>query len=173
MPTGDRNDPYTAFNFLVDLGIGLKGGFTEASGLSVQIEVESIKEGGVNDFEHKLFKGIKYSDITLKRGLIDWELWNWCEDVINGKIERKNGVIYLQDRSGNNIKGWSFYDAIPIKWEGPTFNASSNNIASETLVLAHRGISKVTEESTTDLPSEISTDVCQRSVSPEVPRGFV
>lgn len=141
--TGIRSDPYSAFNFLVEIEGIIAGGFTDVSGLTIQTAVEKIREGGVNDFEHKLPKGTTYTDLTLKHGLTDLDLlWNWYEDVINGKINRKSGTIYLLDRSGLPAMWWDFYEAYPIKWEGPTFNASSNTVATETLVLTHHGLAK-------------------------------
>lgn len=140
--TGNRLDPYSVYNFELEMEGIIRGGFTEVSGLSIQTDVESRKEGGVNDFEYKLPKSTKYSDITLKRGLIDWELWDWYQNVIKGIIKRISGTIYLRDHSRNRIIGWHFYEAYPIKWEGSSFNASSNTVASETFVLTHHGLQK-------------------------------
>jgi phage tail-like protein len=137
---GKRSDPYGAFNFLVEIEGIIEGGFTEVSGLSIQTEYDTVKEGGNNSFEHKLPKGTKYTDITLKRGITDWELYDWYQDVINGKIERKSGSIYLIDSSGERVMEWDFLEAFPVKWDGPAFNAGSNAIATETLVLAHHGL---------------------------------
>jgi len=141
--TGARLDPYGAFNFLVEIEGIIAGGFTEVSGLTIQTEVETVREGGVNDFEYKLPKGTTYTDLTLKHGLTDLDLlWNWYEDVVNGKIKRRNGTIYLLDSSGLPAMWWDFFEAYPIKWIGPTFNASSNSVASEALVLTHHGLTK-------------------------------
>ncbi len=137
---GKRSDPYGAFNFLVEIEGIIEGGFTEVSGLSIQTEYDTVKEGGNNNFEHKLPKGTKYTDITLKRGLTDWKLYDWYQDVINGKIERKSGSIYLIDSEGNRVMEWDFLEAFPVKWDGPALNAGSNAIATEALVLAHHGL---------------------------------
>ena len=137
---GKRSDPYGAFNFLVEIEGIIEGGFTEVSGLSIQTEYESVKEGGNNSFEYKLPKGTKYTDITLKRGITDWKLYDWYMDVVGGKIERKSGSIYLIDSEGNRVMEWDFLEAFPVKWDGPAFNAGSNAIATETLVLAHHGL---------------------------------
>jgi phage tail-like protein len=140
---GVRMDPYRAFRFHVEIDGLLAGGFTEISGLSLQTEVETVREGGLNEFEHKLPKGTKQTDITLKHGLIDIDLiWDWYRDVVNGTIERKSGSIYLLDETGVPAVCWDFYDAFPIKWDGPTLNAASNTVATETLVIAHHGIDK-------------------------------
>lgn len=140
MVVGKREDPYSAFRFLVEIEGIIAGGFTDVSGLSIQTEVDSIREGGVNDFEYKLPRGTKYTDITLKRGLADWELYNWYKDVIHGKISRKSGAIYLLDHQGNQVMDWYFFEAYPVKWDVSSFNATSNTVASETLVLTHHGV---------------------------------
>ncbi len=137
--TGKRNDPYGAFNFIVTIE-GIEGGFSEVSGLTVDTEVYTIKEGGMNFFEHKLFKSTKYSDITLKRGITDDNLYKWYLEVIYGNIIRKDGSIVLRDNKRRELMTWDFFNAFPIKWEGPAFNASDNKIATERLVLTHEGL---------------------------------
>lgn len=135
-PTGKRSDPYSAYRFKVEIEGIIAAGFTEVSGLTIETEVETIKEGGVNNFQYKLPKFTKYSNITLKRGLMDWELWDWYQTVISGKFKRKSGTIYLFDHSGNEIQGHcQFFETYPIKWEGPTFNAKNSTVISETLIL--------------------------------------
>ena len=128
----------------MEIGSIIKGGFTEVTGLSMQIEVDSIKVGGVNDHEHKLLKGTKYSDITLKRGLIDYDLWTWFQKTACGDeaIKRENGSISLCDHLGNVVFTWSFFEALPIKWDGPALNAASSTVATESLVPTHHGLLK-------------------------------
>ena len=140
---GVRLDPYSAYNFLVEIDGIIAGGFTEVSGMSIQTEVERKMFGGENDREYTFIKSTKYTDITLKHGLTDLDLlWSWYDNVIKGKVERKNGSIYLLDHAGLPAMWWDFYEAYPIKWEGPSFNASSSTVATETLVLTHGGLSK-------------------------------
>lgn len=140
MAVGNRKDPFSAFRFRIEVEGIIAGGFTDVSGLSIQTEVDSIREGGVNDFEYKLPRGTKYTDITLKRGLIDLELYNWYKDVINGIINRKSGAIYLLDHQGNQVMDWYFFEAYPVKWDVSSFNSTSNTVASETIVLTHHGV---------------------------------
>lgn len=140
---GIRMDPYSAYNFLVEIEGILAGGFTDVSGLTIDTEVEHKRFGGENDKQYTFIKGTKYTDLTLKHGLTDLDiLWSWYDEVIKGKINRKNGSIYLIDDSGIPAMWWDFYEACPIKWDGPTFNASSNNVATESLVLTHHGLTK-------------------------------
>ncbi len=135
-----NEDPYGAFNFKVEIDGITMGGFSEVSGLRIETEVYTFKEGGLNFFEHKLPKSTKFSDITFKRGITDQKLYKWYLKVINGRIERKNGSIILYDKGRGKEIIWHFFAAYPIKWEGSTFSASGNSIATETVVLTHQGI---------------------------------
>jgi phage tail-like protein len=143
MPVGERKDPYMSFRFLVEIQGLIVGGFSEISGLQAETEFEEVREGGVNDYVHKLPKITKYPNITLKRGLTDSEvLWNWHQDVVNGKIDRKSGFIILLDSEGNEKWRWHFVNAYPMKWTGPDLRADSNTVAVESIELAHNGIKK-------------------------------
>jgi phage tail-like protein len=140
---GARLDPHTAFNFLVEIEGIIAGGFTSVSGLEISTDVERFREGGVNDREHILPKWTTQSDLVLKKGQTDLDLlWNWYADVVAGNISRKNGSIYLLDAQGLPAMWWDFVEAYPIKWSGPTLNASENTVAFETLTLVHHGLIK-------------------------------
>ena len=49
-----RKHPYHAFRFRVEFDSVQHGGFSRVKGLSRETKVETRREGGVNDFEHKL-----------------------------------------------------------------------------------------------------------------------
>ena len=143
MAIGERNDPYLSFRFLVEIQGLIVGGFSEVSGLQVATEIEEKREGGVNDYVHKLPKLTKYQNITLKRGITDSDtLWEWHQDVVNGNIERKTIFVVLMDREGDEQWRWQFIDAYPVKWTGPDLTAGSSAVAIETIELAHNGIKK-------------------------------
>ena len=139
-----KDDPYAGYRFIVEIHGMTAGGFTDVSGLGVETEIETRREGGVNDYEYKLPARSKYTDIILRRGAADADLlWNWHQDVVRGKFERKNGSIYLLNESGENALWWDFFEAYPVKWEGPSLNALSSAVAVETLTLTHQGLSRV------------------------------
>ncbi len=137
-------DPYIAYNFVVEVE-GLQiGGFTEVTGLSSEIELESYQEGGVNNYIHKFPKQTTYPNLVLSRGLTNDEaLWQWYQEASQGRIKLKNGTITLRDSPGKEVMWWNFKQAYPVKWEGPQFNASSDNIAIERIELVHQGIVKL------------------------------
>lgn len=139
--TGQRFDPYLAYNFIVEIDSIMVAGFSEVSGLSVETQFERKNFGGENDRDYLFFTYTKHSDITLKHGIGDRDyLWRWYQDVIYGRIKRFNGSICLLDQNGNKKVWWDIIEACPIKWEGPSLNASSSSIAFESIVLNHNGI---------------------------------
>jgi len=144
MPTGERKkDPLLSFRFLVEIQGMVVAGFSEASGLTAETEVDEQPEGGVNEFLHKFPKRTKYPNLTLKHGLTDSEtLWKWHRKVILGKVERTTIHLVLLDGEGNEKWRWSFQEAYPVKWTGPDFKADGSAVALETLEIAHHGFDK-------------------------------
>jgi phage tail-like protein len=142
--TGKRIDPYRVFNFLVELDGITQASFTECSGLGATTEVIEMREGGDNTTVRKLPGKTTYTDITLKWGLTDsTELWAWRQQIIDGTIVRKSGSVVVYDLTNHiEVARWNFVNAWPTKWEGPAFNAKGNDIAIDTLVLAHEGITR-------------------------------
>jgi phage tail-like protein len=139
---GSRRDPFTVFNFLVEIEGLVAGGFSEVSGLQVETVVHEYQEGGQNGYVHKLAGPTRYpSNLILKRGLTDAEtLWSWHQEVVAGTVLRKNGTIYLLDAKGTPARWWHFKEAYPVKWQGPDLRADSNTVAVETIELVHRGL---------------------------------
>lgn len=138
---GQRKDPYLAYNFVVEIDGVIVAGFNDVSGLSIETQVERKNFGGENHKEHTFFVQTKYSDITLKHGITgDSYMWDWYEKVINGRIQRRSGSIYLLNDFGEPKVWWDFLDACPIKWEGPVFSATNNAVAIESIVLTHNGL---------------------------------
>ena len=140
---GARLDPYGAYNFLVEIEGIIAGGFNTVSGLDITTEVDTIREGGVNDFVHKLPKWTTKSYLILNNGKkYIFFLWNWYADVMAVKFKRKNGSIYLLDNQGLPAMWWDFIEAYPIKWSGPSLDSSTSLVAFESLTLTHHGLTK-------------------------------
>jgi phage tail-like protein len=136
-------EPFVTFNFAVEIEGLLVGGFTELSGLESEIQVEDFREGGVNGYVHKLPGQTSYTNLQLKHGLTAIStLWNWYYNTSRGVIQRKNGTIMLLDPQQIPVMWWNFRNALPVRWTGPTFNATSDEVGFETLELAHEGLTK-------------------------------
>ncbi len=141
MATGDRVDPYAQFNFLVEIDNVTRAGFTEAGGLTTEQDVIEYREGNEVTRARKLPGLTKYSNITLKRGLVgDAELWTWRKTTLDGQTERRAGSIILMDEGRQEVMRWNFTDGWVCKWEGPTLNSTANEIAVETLEICHEGL---------------------------------
>ena len=125
----------TAINFVV------AGGFTECSGLDGTLQVEDYLEGGENRFVHKFPTRMTYSNIILRRGItLSEDLWNWHFDYVNGRGKRRDGLIILQNELHIPVKTWVFKRGLPLKWSGPTLNASQSAVAIESMEIVHEGL---------------------------------
>ena len=110
-------------------------------------QMDQSPHGDHRTFKHrrprKLPGMTKYSNIVLKRGVTDdTELYDWHRRAVDGDVQRRNGWIVLLDRQGNERVRWNFVSAWPAKWDGPDFNAEGNDVAIETLELAHEGVTR-------------------------------
>ena len=137
-----RTDPYSQFNFLIEIDGVVKGGFSECSGLTSDTNVIDYREGNEKQLTTRRLPGLmKYTNIVLKRGYTaDTSLWNWRQDVINGQISRTTGSIILLDDARNTALTWNFREGWPCKLEGPALNGKTSEVAIETLEICHEGI---------------------------------
>jgi phage tail-like protein len=143
MPVGDRRDPYRSHSFLVEIDGITRAGFRECSGLDSSQDPIEYREGNEGPTSRKLPGMVKYSNISLKWGISDDpELWDWRAKAAGGEVERKNGSIVLLDDKGAEVVRWNFREGWPTKWTGPSFNATGNEVAIETLEIAHEGVAK-------------------------------
>jgi phage tail-like protein len=116
------------------------GYFTEVSGLSSEVEVMTYNEGGKNDGVHKLPTRMKHPNLVLKRGVTTVkDLQEWAQDSFAGP-QRKEITLTMYNEQLEKIRIWSFKNAYPVKWTGPTFNAGQNAMATEVIEIAHDGI---------------------------------
>jgi phage tail-like protein len=146
---GDRNDPLPAFNFVVQLieSGGTRrtvAGFSECAGLEATLEILEYQEGGVNDRVHKFPSRVTFGNLTLRRGLsIDSTLREWHYDVLRGIPDRRDGLIIVTNEQREPVLAWKFERGLPVTWTGPTLDASANEVAIETLEIAHERLEPV------------------------------
>jgi phage tail-like protein len=143
--TAARVDPALAFRFEIALDDLPAGGFSECTGLQVETEVQEYTEGGLNTNTHRFPTRSKHGSITLKRGIVDRALWDWYDELVQGRVRRRNGTIAVKDPSGGDVVvEWQFRDAFPCKWVGPDLNAAQSSVAVETFELCHQGLERRT-----------------------------
>jgi phage tail-like protein len=135
MPTGQRVDPYRAFNFELQIDNTSVAAFSEASGLTFDTDPVEYREGTDLPLHVRKLTGLrKFANIALKRGFTDnKELWDWYKEVLNGAVTRRNGAILLKDEDRNEVLRWNFEEGWICKWEGPSMNATSNDVAIESI----------------------------------------
>lgn len=136
-----NEDPYGSFNFIVEIDGVETAGFSEVSGLSTETGIIEYRNGDEDITVRKMPGLKKFTNITLKRGFTQSrELWEWRRLVMDGQIERRDGSIIVLDDARNRVLRFDFLRGWPSKWEGPTLNAKSNEVAIETLEIAHEGL---------------------------------
>ena len=140
----ERKDPYNGFNFAVEIDGLTRAGFKTCGGLDSSTTATKYREGTDPTLGHRQIPGLRsHASITLARGITDdRELWDWREKVARGKGKeaRKSISIILRDDEGNEKVRWNISNAWPTKWSGPSFDATSDATAIETLEIAHEGV---------------------------------
>lgn len=141
----ERDRPYSQFNFLVDItdvndAESDSGGFSEASGLSVEIGSVDYRNGNESfNYPRKIMGLSKTPDVTLKRGVIgNLALYEWIKRVQEGEPDQLKTVtvtLLAEDRSTEAQK-WVLSNARPLKYTGPTLTGTGGEVAVEELVLA-------------------------------------
>lgn len=149
MPTF-RDNPYGAFNFMVSLG-GTQGdgaegtiigGFSDASGLGMDVNYSEYRNGNEKfNTARKVPNTHKLDDVTLKRGLVGTDLFEWIKTVRDGTADPRSVTVTLLDEARNAVASWRLRNAQPKKWTGPTLAAKGGGeVAMEELQLVHEGI---------------------------------
>lgn len=136
--------PIAKYRYTVNIdGIGVAG-FSEVTGYDASIEPTDYREGNMKAPTPIKVAGIrKYSNITLKWGVTgSMAMYNWISGSFEGPVERKTVAISLMNDSEEEVATWQIINAWPTKYTGPEFNATSSDVAIESLELAHEGLTR-------------------------------
>jgi len=128
-----------AYHFSVDWG-GTRIGFSEVSGLNINIDVIEYREGSSPENSPTKMPGLrKFTNITLKRGIVkgDNDFFNWINTQQLNTIERRDVVIKLLDEHHQPVVVWKLKNAFPVRYSGPLLQAHSSEVAIEELELTH------------------------------------
>ena len=134
--------PLSKFYFQVDWG-GTQIGFNEISGLDIEVEPIEYRQGASPEFSKIKMPGMKkFSNITLKRGSFkgDNEYFEWVQTIKLNTVERRNITISLLDEAGAPVITWKVNKAFPIKLQSTDLKAEGNEVAIESIELAHEGL---------------------------------
>jgi len=139
MPTDERIDPFRGYNFIVDIDNTAVAGFSEVSGLTAQGDEVPYREGADMENHVRKLTGLrKYANITFKRGYTkDPTLWLWYAAIASGENDRRGVTITLMDEAHDPVMRWNAEGAWINQLEGPTMNATGNEVAIESMELVH------------------------------------
>jgi phage tail-like protein len=118
------HDYFGDYNFVIQIDgedNANYGAFQKCDGLSWETDLIEWRDS--MDPYPRYRPGIRrFGKIKLTKGFVDnTKLWDWCQSVMKGKHDRKNGVIHLLNDDGDDSTpavGYKFIDAFPIKWSG-------------------------------------------------------
>jgi phage tail-like protein len=142
----DFKYPLPKFHFELEWG-GTRLGFTEVTGLDFETEVIEYREGNLPSYNKTKQPGLtKYTDVTLKRGIIldDLEYFNqWVKTAMFQEIKeqyRRTVTIKLLNEEHKAIIVWTLSKAWPSKIQSTDLKADGNELAIETLTFVHEGL---------------------------------
>jgi phage tail-like protein len=136
------NYPVPKFHFQVEWG-GAKIGFTEVTGLEVSTEVIEYRDGASPEYHKIKMPGMqKFTNITLKRGIFqgDNDYFNWWNTVALNTIERRDVVISLLNENHEPVVVFKVKNAWPVKVQSTDLKADGNEVAIESIEIAHEGL---------------------------------
>lgn len=134
--------PIPKFHFQVEWG-GARIGFTEATGLDISTDVLEYREGSSPEYHKIKMPGMqKFSNITLKRGTFkgDNDFYNWYNTISLNTVERRDLILSLLNENHEPVVVWKIKNAFPVKVQSTDLKADGNEVAIETLEIAHEGL---------------------------------
>jgi phage tail-like protein len=134
--------PIPKFHFQADWG-GVRIGFTEVSGLDAETEVIEYRDGASPEYSKRKIPGMqKYPNVTMKRGVFasDNDYFKWWNTVALNTVERRSVTISLLNEKHEPVMVWKVKNAWPAKIASTDLKADGNEIAIESIELAHDGL---------------------------------
>lgn len=146
--------PFTAFRFAVAISVPsiapdplCNASFAECDGLEMSMDVKTIREGGNNAAQVRLFGAVTYGTLTLKRGMTtNFDLWNWFESLYEpGKATARGDVTVTSFAADGITEQVRFFleHCLPLKLKAPPLNAKDGMVAIEELQIAYEWLSRV------------------------------
>lgn len=117
--------------------------FQEVSGMDVQTRPIEYRAGNAPVFSQVKMPGLmKTGNIMMKKGVFakDNAIFDWFAEIEMNVITRKEITIALLDESGKPTMVWRLKNAFPVKVTGADLKAGGNEVAIETIEIAHEGI---------------------------------
>lgn len=114
--------------------------FQRVSGLSTEIQTETVNEGGQNLFSHRLPTKVSYNNLVLERGYTIGSPLNIEFNVAFSKFKfyPSNVLVTVFNDIGVPVGAWLYLKAYPVKWTLSDLDAHSNSVAVDTMELAYK-----------------------------------
>lgn len=117
--------------------------FQEVSGLDIEAQPIEYRQGDSPEFSTIKMPGLKKSgNVTMKKGIYtgDNKFWDWFNQIQMNTIARVPVTISLLDENGDPTMIWTLANAWPTKITGTDLKADGNEVAIETIEIAHEGL---------------------------------
>ena len=117
--------------------------FQEVSGLDIEAQTIEYRHGDSPSFSSIKMPGLKkFGDITMKKGVMksDNKFWDWFNQIKMNTIKRIPVTISLLDEEGSPTMVWTLTNAYPSKIQGTDLKSTGNEVAVETIVIVHEGL---------------------------------
>lgn len=134
--------PIPKFHFQADWG-GVRIGFTEVSGLDVETEVIEYRDGASPQYSKQKYPGMqKYPNVVMKRAVFasDNDYFSWWNTVALNTVQKRSVTISLLNEKHEPVVVWKVKNAWPAKIASTDLKADGNEIAVESIELAHDGL---------------------------------
>lgn len=134
--------PLPVFSFIVEWG-GQRVGFSEVSGLTQENQAIEYRDGSFPEYSSVKMPGLrKFNNVTLKRGIVksDNDFAKWLGTVKLNIVERRDIIVSLLNEEHQPVMVWKIHNAFPVKVEGPGLKATGNEVAIESIEIAHEGL---------------------------------
>lgn len=136
------NYPLPTYNYRVEIDSKTMG-FSEVAGLSISRETVTYKESPASKAPGPIVMHmpaqVSPPSITLKKGMIKSAdirfLFDWINSVQLNQVQKKDVTVRLCDEKGDAVISWRVLNAFPKKLDAPSFSASSNDAAIESIEL--------------------------------------
>ena len=117
--------------------------FQEVTGLDVEAQPIEYRHGDSKEFAPIKMPGIKkVGNVTMKKGIFksDNKFWDWFEQIKMNTIKRVPVTISLLDETNAPTMVWNLTNAFPTKITGTDLKSDGNEVAIETIEIAHEGL---------------------------------
>ncbi len=116
-PLGAKPEPFTKYNFLVEIDGIAEAHFMEVEGLNVTVDVIEFREGGDQSSPILIPGLVHYGPLVLKHGLTaSPELFEWMEETVDGNLTRRNLSVIILNAEGAEVARYNAYEAWPSSW---------------------------------------------------------